>query len=1016
MTVRYLAIGFMLLVSNMLVGQRYNFINYSIQDDLAHSQARAICQDSSGYLWIGTLYGVSRFDGTHFDNYSKLDGLMDNNITSIVLSKTNHLWFGTVGGIIEYDGSSFTNHPLPNASQSLVISLAEDNNGNIWAATNGSGVVKFDGAEFEFFDQYSEGGPLPNDVVRSVFFDGEKLWIGTYDGLSVYDGNTFKDSTVIPALNDANISSIIRDQKGHMWFGTTNGMYKYNGDSLYHFTVEDGLVDNNVRCVFEDVSGNIWIGSYDGVSKWNGERFFTFDKNDGMQSSRIRYIYQDNEYNLWISTDGSGIMKFSGEAFVNFSAADGLCSSQIMSVTEGRDGSLWYSTYDNAHAVCRFDGEKYITYGPENGLRLTRYWTSLTTRDGKLLFGASDGLYVYDPNENPGSEPQFKSYRFEEGNDSTALPHSKVSSLYEDHRGDIWVGTTLGVSRWDGEKFEHFVNTDDFPGRKVRSIIQDSKQNYWFGTAHGVVKYNGTEFTLFNTENGLPENTVYCLENGANGSIWIGTAYGLVYYDGYEMNTVMVGDEYSENNINFLLGDDDNRLWIGTNKGLFRMDLKKWYANREIDLDLFTDLDGIKSYETNLNSAFKDSKGDLWFGTSESLVRFTPNAEKVIKKQHKPFINITSLELFLSQTDWEMYADSVDAESGLPIDLSLQYNKNYLTFRWVGISHTNPEKVRYKFMLEGFDEDWLPITDAKFTTYSNLPHGFYTFKVLAQNKDGDWSPQAASFSFVIETPYWLSWWFILLCVAALILIIFAIYNWRMKVNRRKQETEQLVNKSKMLALEQQTLNSSMNRHFIFNALNSIQYYINRQDRLSANKYLTSFAKLVRKNLDSSQTNLVSLSEELERLELYLTLEHMRFQQKFKYEIVVDPELDAETTKIPAMLLQPYIENSIWHGILPMESEDGVITVAIKRVNRTVVFSIEDNGIGISTSMKNKGEKPQDHISKGMSITRGRINLLRKMTNETIYIEGPYDIKDDDGEPLGTKVEIVLPIDENYLWN
>lgn len=219
-------------------------------------------------------------------------------------------------------------------------------------------------------------------------------------------------------------------------------------------------------------------------------------------------------------------------------------------------------------------------------------------------------------------------------------------------------------------------------------------------------------------------------------------------------------------------------------------------------------------------------------------------------------------------------------------------------------------------------------------------------------------------------------------------------------------TEKLYYKSRLLALEQQTLNASMNRHFIFNALNSIQYYINTQDRISANKYLTSFAKLIRKNLDSSvnDSGTVALADELERLELYISLEHMRFQQKFDYVIEIGDNLNVDEIEIPPMILQPFVENSIWHGLLPQE-QGGKIWVRIFERGNNIVFEIEDNGIGIDQSRSNKTEN--SHHSKGMLITSGRIEILKKVTQQNMSVIGPYQLNDKDGNPCGTRVELVL---------
>lgn len=214
----------------------------------------------------------------------------------------------------------------------------------------------------------------------------------------------------------------------------------------------------------------------------------------------------------------------------------------------------------------------------------------------------------------------------------------------------------------------------------------------------------------------------------------------------------------------------------------------------------------------------------------------------------------------------------------------------------------------------------------------------------------------------------------------------------------------------MLQLEQQALNANMNRHFVFNALNSIQYHINKQDKATASRYLSSFAKLIRKNLDASENDTTTLAEEIERLELYLLLEHMRFKDKFEYRITVEPEVDLHQAQLPAMMLQPYVENSIWHGILPMEGT-GTVMITISAVgNDRVRIRISDDGIGIEKSMVAKADLPADHISRGIEITKGRADVLRKLDLTDIRITGPMDqIDPQTGKRQGTEVTIDLPV-------
>jgi two-component sensor histidine kinase len=451
---------------------------------------------------------------------------------------------------------------------------------------------------------------------------------------------------------------------------------------------------------------------------------------------------------------------------------------------------------------------------------------------------------------------------------------------------------------------------------------------------------------------------------------------------------------------------------LGTNNGVFSIEAGESIKEDNLRIRRYGLEDGLRSLETNLNAVFVDKSGVLWFGTTEGVMALRTSELNAKMTRTEPKIVITNVQLNFLNPDWSKFKAEVDPVSGLPINPTVDYRNNHFTFQFTGISTSYPEDVSYQFMLEGFDENWQAVTKAHFITYSNLPYQSFVFKVRAVSREGVVS-EAAVFAFTVRPPFWLTWWFILLEVIAGLGLLAVVWVVRRRVTRAKFEREKLEMHSRMLTLEQQSLNSSMNRHFIFNALNSIQYYINRQDRLAANKYLSDFARLIRKNLDSSQETQTPLREEIERLELYLKLEHMRFKDKFEYKIEVDPDVPQDLIKVPAMLLQPFLENSIWHGLLPKETT-GNVEVKISKQGDSLHMLISDDGIGINNSLKSKLDT-DNHISKGMEITKSRIELIHKMTGENIQLIGPYQVNSDTGEVLGTKVEIILPVNFSELF-
>jgi len=1004
--------------------QQYNFINYSIEDGLAQSQVETIFQDNKGYLWIGTLGGISKFNGTEFENYSTADGLMENQINSIIQDRRGVIWIGTIGGIMKFDGGKFQNYRLKSElSGANVTCIAEDKSGNLWLGTDGKGICKFsllnasDNQNDQYQIQYfTTDNGLSHNKIRSIHCDLENnLWIGTRKGISKYNGDKFMSFSP-EGLESVNVSHIELSVNGNLLIGTFgDGLIVYNlktdyeGDNNFQqYTSEDGLISDWVRQLLQDDHGNIWIASKKGVSKINFRNkskgrdvhVANFTTQNGLVTNNVNCILKDSEGNLWLGTDGKGMLKFTGEAFVSYTQQDGLSSDIVMSIIEDADDNLWFSTYGNG--ICKYDIERseYVYYDIKDGISNNTVWTSILDKDDNLWFGTSNGVTRFNGRS-------FQTYSKKDG-----LISNKVTSIFQDQTGNIWFGTPEGISMFRNYYFTNYSQEQEFYGKNVRSILQDNQGILWFGCSNGLFRYDGRNFIKFTEEDGLSNNTIYTIREDAQGGLWLGTKNGLTYYDKSSFLPLKVGKDYRSNIVNFIIFDEAQNLWAGTNNGIFKLNVPNYKKSGVTHFDHYTNWEGITGLETNLNAAYKDSRGKMWFCTNDGVVKYDPTVVDLTFNDVEPFINIKGISLFRENVDWSKFTDEFDTQSGLPKNLALKHNQNHFTFSYAGISHTNPLKVQYKFKLNGFDEDWSPSTSANFATYSNLPPGLYEFRVLASNKQNTWNTVPATFTFEILPPFWTAWWFYSLCICTLAAIAFAIYRWRTNVIKRKIETQRLIHKSKMLVLEQKSLNASMNRHFIFNALNSIQYYINKQDKKAANDYLTNFAKLIRKNLDDAQNNLVSLAEELERLELYLSLEHMRFNNKFNYKIKLDEDIDAESVKIPSMLIQPFVENSIWHGILPMDKK-GIVMIDIKKNEEgQLVFAIEDNGIGIDTSIQKKLGKPKDHVSKGMNITKGRINLLKKMTNKNVYIDGPKELKDENNQANGTKVEIVLPINYN----
>jgi sensor histidine kinase YesM len=320
---------------------------------------------------------------------------------------------------------------------------------------------------------------------------------------------------------------------------------------------------------------------------------------------------------------------------------------------------------------------------------------------------------------------------------------------------------------------------------------------------------------------------------------------------------------------------------------------------------------------------------------------------------------------------------------------------------------TNPEKVLYRKRLYPLEKDWSDPDLANSAKYINLPPGQYNFQVMACNNEGIWSDNALSFEFEIRRPYYQTWWFLLLSGLLLANLIYFLVLFRIYTVKREQkkEFERKVERSK---IELKALRSQMNPHFVFNSLNAIQHYIVNSKSEEAIKYLSKFAKLIRMILQYSDKPTVTVEEDLESLKLYIELEKMRFEDKFDYAIVVENTVDLDYDIMPPMLMQPYVENSILHGLNP-KSEKGKLDIGLRSENNILICTISDNGIGRmkSAEIKHMGAL-KEHRSLGMRITEERLKILNEIHASQLSVE-VRDLIDEQGRPAGTQVQLFIPL-------
>ena len=955
-------------------GQRYSFLNYSTANGLPQSQVTSLAQDDQGYLWAGTLGGLSRFNGKDFQTFSTENGLLNNRITTIVFIRKK-LWVGHEGGVSCIEKSTIRKWKFPKAYKNILVSKIIEFNNRILIASNGAGLFEMKNGTLQKVNGL-DGEDLR---IRDLEVWKDRLFLGTRVGLlSTTDLKSFNR---VKSLENKSVSAM-EEKNGVMYITTfTNGLFTLQlakNETKRSSTLDSTLI---LHGCFFDSKENLWVNTNSGLFRLKNQRItLKLDQSNGLPIETIRSVTEDKEGNIWLGSDGKGLVRFPGEMFLYYNEATGLISDLIISVNQDKNGSFWIGTYDKGLMKMDVDGTCYPIRLENN----QTIWSSLLHFQGYHWFATGFGLVRYKLGE------KSKVYYAEDG-----LPSNKVISLYQQSPSVFYAGGNAGVSVYRNGTFTKLAPNGI---GTVRDFCQVGRVVYCASDKglFQIVRDKLIKVAEFST-------ALYSLAKDKNNTLWIGTEEGLYRLKDKKMQQVSFSKVASSNFINFLKYHKD-KLYVGTNNGLFVLSNLADKQPKAVNLGL---AEGVVNLETNINSSFVDATGRIWFGTAAGLVSYLPVSNLDIFSSPKLLLKHVVVN-YQYQTVYK-YANGKDTNN-LPIELKLPYSKNNISFEMDAISLANYTGMVFQFWLEGQEQDWSPWTQNTSVSFSKLNAGEYTFHARSIDSRGMASEELL-FSFEVGQAFYRTWWFVGGGFLLLAGIIYFLVQNKLTRERIQSNQEKEVFKSRLLALEQKSLNASMNRHFIFNSLNSIQYFINTQDRLSANKFLTNFAKLIRKNLDSSEGgNEVSLKQEIERLELYLSLESMRFRDRFTYHITCQPNIDTESILVPAMLLQPFIENSIIHGILPDESKIGVITIQVTLEQSILSIQMDDNGIGIDASVQSKMNYAGDHRSQGMEITTKRIELLQKISNRFFQLEGPFQTYSENSSINGTRVILKFQVE------
>ncbi len=999
-----LAIPFLLLSQNQL--PKLNFQQLSYEDGLGDDrEVPFIYQDSKGFVWISSIDGVNRFDGHQIKNYRFESGMKDKNIQSDFYEDgEENIWFSTYKSVNCYHRKL----------DSILTYQVKDTLGNI--ISNEYKVFYLDTFKKRLWlraDQQIFGV----DILQPTNYFSLPTTINAYDFQVVTDHRSSPTKIIASPWLGSGIDilyiedSLLLYHRKHLSEFQSLRKSVILSDSLWLFFNSRNIVlfdeqhPNKIRYLKNPKGFSFWEVSlykedyliistaFNGLwlYNWRTEEYIKEWKHQaGNQYSLATNNPKDLHLlsdHLWLYHTNNGVnySYLYNNEFAKPIANILSPNVEITSINDGQNKSLLVATnYDGIYQLSQH-GEILQHYQfPLNDNDATEIWHAITNEIGEVICTTSKAIYILDAN----SKNVKQILKYEEG-----LTYRFISQFYPNR---MVVSTDKKIVELikNEEGMYRFEDCSDFPEYDEIALLQ------FFQTSKGklYVPYYYNELWIYDVSFDGVEilKEILCDIEFYNffeskkhpNTVWAGSSKGLMKIINDTIVEKVMPEDAILSNINTysVVEDLNGCLWVGTNQGLYKYD-EEAEGNQ---LTQYNEIDGLASDLFSLyNCGYLAPNGDVWMGTNKGLVKFNPNEIKPYPIPPKVYID----ELLINDTDLVKGIGEKDT-------LNLTYENNTLNFDVLAINLYKADQNQIKYRLKGYEQEWLQVNSQQRIRYTKIPPGKYTFEVQALDVNGNTS-EIKKLQINIQPPFWQTWWFYALCTLAIALIIYGVYQYRLRQILQEEEKKRALEKLKtqLLEVEMKALRAQMNPHFLFNSMNSIKGLISQKNEVKAAEYLTKFSALLRSILSNSEKKKIRLDKEIEALKLYIELESLRFTKDFNYQIQIDKNIDTSFTRIPPLVLQPFVENAIWHGLLPKESGSNKLNINIYGEGDFVILEIEDNGVG-----RKNGSTPKkkNHQSMGIGITQKRTELLHP-ENEIRII----DLVDNNGKPKGTKVSVKL---------
>jgi diguanylate cyclase (GGDEF)-like protein len=773
---------------------------WTTRNGLPHNQVNAVTQTPDGYLWFATWEGLVRYNGQDFLVYTpkNLPGLQDHGIRFVSTGAHGRLIVATSrGGVTIIDkGKTHSYGVAQGLAQDECMAAIEDRQGTIWVAHESKGISRID--PNGQITRYGKAQGLPSERMYNVYQDHNNvIWAGTANGMVRIENGRLQSFTEKQGLPAGAIYAFFEAPEGGLYLGSQHGLYSLHNGQIKQ--VKTDFPDEAIISLNIDKSSNLWMGTVNrGILRLGVRGLEELDASAGLPNNRVSSLFSDTEGNLWAGTN-AGLVRFADTPFVTLNNYQGLSDNYVRAIAQANDGSLFIGT---SRGLNQYQNEKINRVDNNNSLKNDAVLSLAPAKDGGIWVGMySTGLI------------NWKNGKIvEEISVDSPIYGSQVRALLEDSKGYLWVGTSRGVYRKKGQELLHFGESEGLPRDFITSLHESKTGRIWVGTANGAGYIDGTKAGAIDISMYESAQDVFGFSEDADGTLWLATDRAILRLREGKIRAIGINNGLPVATIFQIVTDTYNNFWLTSNRGV--MYVKR--ANMEAVADgrtaqllstSFAEADGMGSSQCNGGAgpaALRANDGSIWVATAKGVSVVQPD-ELARFHQVPPPVVIESL----------MVDDKSILFNGKEIRLPSGTRK--LELSYVSLTYRNPEQIRYRYKLEGFDNKWVYREQLRNVQFTNLPPGHYTFKVSAALATGAWSEQAASFVFTIEPKIYQRAWFIPAIIVLMGLLIYGVFQARLQqLKAREVELSNIVSqRTRSLQdknIELEGLNNTISKH------------------------------------------------------------------------------------------------------------------------------------------------------------------------------------------------------------